>query len=219
MADVPWAKCAGRCGGTQKSTARTCALACCWRNRIPAVPASGVGLLSGLRVVEIAALGPMPWCRMALAGLGAEVIRSERPPHASAAGARRHGVAHRGRAATAAPDLKSAQGCARGPSEQVLEALDACVTPVLSMREAPRHPHLMGVFAVVGGVTQPMPAPRAIGDVERRAQTGACLHLYMFEISIECTVSSRWFLTMRSQVTIPFVPLLVSFLAFGVITA
>jgi alpha-methylacyl-CoA racemase len=39
---------------------------------------------------------------------------------------------------------------------------DACVFPVLSMDEAPGHPHntARGVFGRVGGVPQPMPAPR-----------------------------------------------------------
>ncbi len=39
---------------------------------------------------------------------------------------------------------------------------DACVAPVLSLREAPGHPHLAarGTFTHHGGVTQPAPAPR-----------------------------------------------------------
>ncbi len=41
-------------------------------------------------------------------------------------------------------------------------ATDACVAPILSMSEAPRHPHLAarGTYVDVGGVTQPAPAPR-----------------------------------------------------------
>ncbi|MCX5202909.1 CoA transferase [Streptomyces sp. NBC_00237] len=44
----------------------------------------------------------------------------------------------------------------------VFEASDACVAPVLSMREAPHHPHLAARATYVehGGVTQPAPAPR-----------------------------------------------------------
>ncbi|MEV5595583.1 CaiB/BaiF CoA-transferase family protein [Streptomyces sp. NPDC052496] len=44
----------------------------------------------------------------------------------------------------------------------VFEASDACVAPVLSLREAPGHPHLAarGTFADHGGITQPAPAPR-----------------------------------------------------------
>jgi alpha-methylacyl-CoA racemase len=43
-----------------------------------------------------------------------------------------------------------------------LEGSDACFAPVLSMDEAPRHPHNRerSVFIEVDGVTQPAPAPR-----------------------------------------------------------
>jgi alpha-methylacyl-CoA racemase len=45
---------------------------------------------------------------------------------------------------------------------EVFDRLDACVAPVLSMSEAAVHPHLVarGTFGPVGGVVQPMPAPR-----------------------------------------------------------
>ncbi len=44
----------------------------------------------------------------------------------------------------------------------VFEGSDACVAPVLSLREAPHHPHLAarGTFTEHGGITQPAPAPR-----------------------------------------------------------
>ncbi|MGP4047060.1 CaiB/BaiF CoA transferase family protein [Streptomyces sp. 2A115] len=44
----------------------------------------------------------------------------------------------------------------------VFEGSDACVAPVLSLREAPAHPHLAarGTFVDHGGITQPAPAPR-----------------------------------------------------------
>ncbi|MFF3482984.1 CaiB/BaiF CoA transferase family protein [Streptomyces sp. NPDC002701] len=44
----------------------------------------------------------------------------------------------------------------------VFEGSDACVAPVLSLREAPHHPHLAarGTFTGHGGITQPAPAPR-----------------------------------------------------------
>lgn len=44
----------------------------------------------------------------------------------------------------------------------VFEGSDACVAPVLSLGDAPHHPHLAarGTFTEVGGVTQPAPAPR-----------------------------------------------------------
>ena len=44
----------------------------------------------------------------------------------------------------------------------VLEGTEACFAPVLSVREAPLHPHNVarGTFIEVDGVTQPGPAPR-----------------------------------------------------------
>jgi alpha-methylacyl-CoA racemase len=44
----------------------------------------------------------------------------------------------------------------------LLEGTDACFAPVLSMEEAPAHPHNVTrqTFVETGGVTQPAPAPR-----------------------------------------------------------
>ncbi|MCX5394263.1 CaiB/BaiF CoA-transferase family protein [Streptomyces sp. NBC_00094] len=44
----------------------------------------------------------------------------------------------------------------------VFEGTDACVAPVLSLREAPTHPHLVAraTFTERDGITQPAPAPR-----------------------------------------------------------
>jgi alpha-methylacyl-CoA racemase len=46
--------------------------------------------------------------------------------------------------------------------EQAFAGTDACVSPVLSMAEAPRHPHATArdAFVEVGGIVQPAPAPR-----------------------------------------------------------
>ncbi|MGW3623409.1 CaiB/BaiF CoA transferase family protein [Streptomyces sp. NPDC000880] len=61
----------------------------------------------------------------------------------------------------------------------VFEDSDACVAPVLSLREAPSHPHLAarGTFIDHGGLTQPAPTPRfsaTPGSVYRGpAQPGA----------------------------------------------
>ena len=43
-----------------------------------------------------------------------------------------------------------------------IDLQDACFTPVMSMAEAPHHPHNVarGSFVEVGGLTQPAPAPR-----------------------------------------------------------
>ncbi|MBL1069026.1 CaiB/BaiF CoA-transferase family protein [Streptomyces sp. 7-21] len=50
----------------------------------------------------------------------------------------------------------------RAEWERVFAGSDACVAPVLSLREAPDHPHLAarGTFTVRDGVRQPAPAPR-----------------------------------------------------------
>jgi alpha-methylacyl-CoA racemase len=50
----------------------------------------------------------------------------------------------------------------RGEWCAILEGTDACVAPVLSMEEAPQHPHnrARGSFVEVAGVVQPAPAPR-----------------------------------------------------------
>lgn len=44
----------------------------------------------------------------------------------------------------------------------VLEGTDSCVAPVLTMAEAPSHPHnrARGTFVAIDGVMQPAPAPR-----------------------------------------------------------
>lgn len=49
--------------------------------------------------------------------------------------------------------------------EQQFAGTDACVAPVLGMREAPSHPHNRerSSFMTIGGVTQPAPAPRFSG--------------------------------------------------------
>jgi alpha-methylacyl-CoA racemase len=45
---------------------------------------------------------------------------------------------------------------------QIFDGTDACVTPVLTLREAPSHPHnrARATFVEVGGVVEPAPAPR-----------------------------------------------------------
>jgi alpha-methylacyl-CoA racemase len=66
------------------------------------------GPLSGLRVLELAGLGPAPHACMVLADLGADVVRVERPnPSGPGAGVRDQGL--RGRRSLAV-DLKSDEG-------------------------------------------------------------------------------------------------------------
>jgi alpha-methylacyl-CoA racemase len=44
----------------------------------------------------------------------------------------------------------------------IFEGTDGCVAPVLTLGEAPHHPHNVarGTFTTIDGVTQPAPAPR-----------------------------------------------------------
>jgi alpha-methylacyl-CoA racemase len=50
----------------------------------------------------------------------------------------------------------------RAEWEAIFDGEDACVTPVLSLREAPQHPHnkARDAFVDIAGVRQPAPAPR-----------------------------------------------------------
>ena len=45
---------------------------------------------------------------------------------------------------------------------EVMKGSDACFAPVLSMEEAPAHPHIKarGTFVEINGIVQPAPAPR-----------------------------------------------------------
>lgn len=57
--------------------------------------------------------------------------------------------------------------------EAVFDGSDACFAPVLSMDEAPDHPHnrKRGTFGQSGGVIQPAPAPRYDGKVTNIPET------------------------------------------------
>ncbi len=56
-------------------------------------------------------------------------------------------------------------GRTRAEWAAVFEGSDACAAPVLSLAEAPDHPHNVhrGTFTEVAGVVQPAPAPRFLG--------------------------------------------------------
>ena len=75
------------------------------------------------------------------------------------------------------PEMKRRVGeiiAARTQDEwvEVFEGTDACVTPVLTMGQAPGHPHAMArdSFFRFSGVTQPRPAPRFGGTPSKPAQ-------------------------------------------------
>jgi alpha-methylacyl-CoA racemase len=55
---------------------------------------------------------------------------------------------------------------------EIMEGTDVCFAPVLSLTEAPQHPHNVerGTFVEVAGVTQPAPAPRfsrTVAEIQR----------------------------------------------------
>jgi alpha-methylacyl-CoA racemase len=55
---------------------------------------------------------------------------------------------------------------------EIMEGTDVCFAPVLTMTEAPQHPHNVerGTFTEVAGIVQPAPAPRfsrTPGSIER----------------------------------------------------
>src|SRR4051812_16579266 len=78
----------------------------------------GTGPLRGVRVVELAGIGPGPHAAMLLADLGADVIRLERPAGAGSASPRETDVLTRGRPSVAM-DLKKP-----GAVEAVLELVE-----------------------------------------------------------------------------------------------
>src|SRR5919202_4434895 len=68
----------------------------------------GTGPLRGVKVIEIAGIGPGPHAATILADLGADVVRVERPGGAASAGPRETDLLTRGRPSVAL-DLKSPQ--------------------------------------------------------------------------------------------------------------
>ena len=67
--------------------------------------------------------------------------------------------------------LRTGSPHTRSECRELLEGTDACFAPVLSLREAAAHPHLVarGVFAALDGVPCPAPAPRFFAHAERVA--------------------------------------------------
>ncbi|NEX59469.1 CaiB/BaiF CoA transferase family protein [Noviherbaspirillum galbum] len=78
------------------------------------------GPLAGLKVIEMAGIGPAPFCGMMLADMGADVIRVDRPEQASAASGerKRYDVLGRGRRSIAV-DLKKA-----GSADMLLDLVE-----------------------------------------------------------------------------------------------
>ena len=82
-----------------------------------------VGPLAGLKVLEIEGIGPGPFAAMALADLGASVLRIARPP--GKVPRKPNPVLGRGRTATLSVDFKNPEGIAR--LLQLIEHADALI--------------------------------------------------------------------------------------------
>ncbi len=75
------------------------------------MPKEASGPLNDVRVIEMAGLGPGPFCAMMLADMGADVLRIDRPPREPARRDPRTDLLNRGRRSVAV-DLKHPQGAA-----------------------------------------------------------------------------------------------------------
>jgi alpha-methylacyl-CoA racemase len=145
----------------------------------PLALGQGTGPLRGVRVVELAGIGPGPHAAMLLADLGADVVRLERPGGAMSAGPRETDLLTRGRPSVAV-DLKHPDAVATvldlaGTADVLLEGMrpgaaerlgvgpDACLA---------RNPRL--VYGRMTGWGQDGPlAQRAGHDVNYIGLTGA----------------------------------------------
>ena len=107
--------------------------------------AGASGPLRGVRVVELAGIGPAPFCGMMLAEDADWDARYD---------AARWPALHE-RLATLFAGKPRDEWCA------LLEGCDACFSPVLELDEAPAHPHNVArqAFVTLDGVSQPAPAP------------------------------------------------------------
>src|SRR4051794_41795849 len=109
----------------------------------------GTGPLRGVRVVELAGIGPGPHAAMLLADLGADVIRPERPAGAGSASPRETDLLTRGRPSVAM-DLKKP-----GAVEAVLKLVERAGVLIEGMRpRAGERPRLRAG-------DRPAPEPRA----------------------------------------------------------
>ncbi|MBO0873017.1 MAG: CoA transferase [Pseudonocardia sp.] len=136
------------------------------------------GPLTGLRVVELAGIGPGPHAAMILADLGADVVRVERPHGSLRLGDGRDHLL-RGRRSIAA-DLKSPAGRVTvlrlvERADVLLEGLRPGVTERLGVGPddcAARNPRLVYARMTGWGQDGPM-APRAGHDINYISLTGA----------------------------------------------
>ncbi|MEY9937931.1 CaiB/BaiF CoA transferase family protein [Streptacidiphilus sp. MAP5-3] len=134
---------------------------------IPDPPAQA-GPLAGVRVVELAGLGPGPFAAMLLADLGADVVRVDRPGGAPLAGDPALDVTNRGKRSVVL-DLKSADGVAQvldlvGRADLLIEGYRPGVAERLGVGPADclaRNPRL--VYGRMTGWGQEGPLAQAAG--------------------------------------------------------
>jgi alpha-methylacyl-CoA racemase len=139
---------------------------------------SATGPLAGLRVIELASIGPGPFGAMILADLGATVVRIDRPTAANPAGPADPQVMGRGRRSVAL-DLKTSEG-----RDLLLDLVDTADVLVEGFRPAvaerlgigpdvalARNPRLVYARVTGWGQTGPL-AARAGHDINYIGITG-----------------------------------------------
>ncbi|MFF7333128.1 CoA transferase [Streptomyces sp. NPDC008150] len=141
--------------------------------------APGRGPLAGVRVVELAGIGPGPFAAMLLADLGADVVRVDRPGDPVIAVPARYDVTNRNKRSVVV-DLKTPEGAARvrelaARADVLIEGLRPGVAERLGVGPADCHalrPAL--VYGRMTGWGQEGPlAPTAGHDIGFVAVTGA----------------------------------------------
>src|SRR3954449_13183187 len=141
----------------------------------------GTGPLRGIKVLEIAGIGPGPHAATILADLGADVVRVERPGGATSAGPRETDLLTRGRPSVAL-DLKNPQALAA-----FLELIETADVLVEGMRPGvaerlgigpedclPRNPAL--VYGRMTGWGQDGPLAQAAGHDLNYIAVAGVLH-------------------------------------------
>jgi alpha-methylacyl-CoA racemase len=137
------------------------------------------GPLAGVRVVELAGIGPGPFCGMLLADLGAEVIQVDRPGRSPSSVPRRNDVTSRGKRRVVV-DLKHPRGAEvvlrlAAASDALIEGYRPGVTERLGVGPADclaRNPAL--VYGRMTGWGQDGPLAASAGhDIGYIALTGA----------------------------------------------
>jgi alpha-methylacyl-CoA racemase len=142
-------------------------------------PQSASGPLSGLRMIELAGIGPGPWAAMMFSDMGAEVIRIDRPAPTSSYVPAALDIARRGRKSVAL-DLRHPEGVATvlrlvGNADVLMEGFRPGVAERLGVGPEPclqRNPAL--VYGRMTGWGQDGPLARTAGhDITYLAVTGA----------------------------------------------